>query len=527
METQENSKSIMPPHVPADILTRNIVNSEQFQNMLKKLADKKYNINHVTKENLKDLEEALDAPSPEFHALQAYINAIDRFERQGSEREKEINQKTDGIFNRLAGLNFDHPRTNRSFPASGGGSMAPPLAAPGTTHQSKQRGHLSVEEAETMLLKTSLIKGRSFSSQTMFGMHPIFQVNRDCQESMEILFPNSQRPYEANEEMTTHSTYADKLEAHKLDVLVEFGVSYFIGLKGSYGKAQVKTEENSSTRVTCTAKHLYPRRYFQLIPLLKQGFLQVHPEFQLAIEQLVNSPTREGLLQLYDDYGHCVTKEATLGASVITTCSKTVSSHAEAEQAKGEFKVACSIGVPITETLALKLGGGRSKGDETNEGKGRKNEWSVSTAKVISLNHDALNLANLQKDPATALGEKGADPSAWAVIEFTEYMPLHDMLDYMKGPTKAEFLEKVPWALRKTEDSEYKGWINVDGRNGKGVRSWADGDVYDGEWKDDKMHGKGERRYANGEVYDGEWKDDERNGKGVLRWTNGDVYDGE
>ena len=31
------------------------------------------------------------------------------------------------------------------------------------------------------------------------------------------------------------------------------------------------------------------------------------------------------------------------------------------------------------------------------------------------------------------------------------------------------------------------------------------GDVYEGQWKDEKMHGKGVYTYHNGDQYDGEW----------------------
>ncbi len=43
----------------------------------------------------------------------------------------------------------------------------------------------------------------------------------------------------------------------------------------------------------------------------------------------------------------------------------------------------------------------------------------------------------------------------------------------------------------------------------------ADGEKYDGGWKDGKEHGQGEYTSADGQKYDGEWKDGEQNGKGV------------
>ena len=50
---------------------------------------------------------------------------------------------------------------------------------------------------------------------------------------------------------------------------------------------------------------------------------------------------------------------------------------------------------------------------------------------------------------------------------------------------------------------------------------YANGDILDGEWKDDLKHGRGYSRTANGE-YSGEWKDNLRNGGGTYRWANGD-----
>lgn len=43
---------------------------------------------------------------------------------------------------------------------------------------------------------------------------------------------------------------------------------------------------------------------------------------------------------------------------------------------------------------------------------------------------------------------------------------------------------------------------------GKGKLTHADGDVYEGEWEDDKANGKGVYRHKNGAVFDGMWKDD-------------------
>jgi hypothetical protein len=38
---------------------------------------------------------------------------------------------------------------------------------------------------------------------------------------------------------------------------------------------------------------------------------------------------------------------------------------------------------------------------------------------------------------------------------------------------------------------------------------------------EDIMEGKGVLTYANGAIYDGEWKDGNRDGKGVYTWADG------
>ena len=44
-------------------------------------------------------------------------------------------------------------------------------------------------------------------------------------------------------------------------------------------------------------------------------------------------------------------------------------------------------------------------------------------------------------------------------------------------------------------------------RMARELASGSDGDIYDGEWKDDKQHGKGTFKWPHGDMYEGEWKD--------------------
>ena len=48
----------------------------------------------------------------------------------------------------------------------------------------------------------------------------------------------------------------------------------------------------------------------------------------------------------------------------------------------------------------------------------------------------------------------------------------------------------------------------------KGIFTWPNGDIYEGELKDDKRNGFGINIYNDGRRYEGEWKNDKINGKG-------------
>jgi hypothetical protein len=77
----------------------------------------------------------------------------------------------------------------------------------------------------------------------------------------------------------------------------------------------------------------------------------------------------------------------------------------------------------------------------------------------------------------------------------------------------------------------YEGILVKGKKNGKGIMIYAtqatgNGDVYDGDFKDDKKEGNGKMTYANGDIYDGDFKDDKKEGKGKMTYANGDVYDG-
>ena len=44
--------------------------------------------------------------------------------------------------------------------------------------------------------------------------------------------------------------------------------------------------------------------------------------------------------------------------------------------------------------------------------------------------------------------------------------------------------------------------------HGRGIFYHVDGDIYDGDWEEDKANGYGVYQHANGTKYSGEWLDD-------------------
>jgi len=70
----------------------------------------------------------------------------------------------------------------------------------------------------------------------------------------------------------------------------------------------------------------------------------------------------------------------------------------------------------------------------------------------------------------------------------------------------------------------YDGYWKDDKRHGEGENTSANGDVYDGYWRGDKMHGEGKMTYADGSVYEGNWKDDKPNRKSFAKVLVSEVF---
>lgn len=73
---------------------------------------------------------------------------------------------------------------------------------------------------------------------------------------------------------------------------------------------------------------------------------------------------------------------------------------------------------------------------------------------------------------------------------------------------------------------ESKAAPNVVPQDGFGVYRYANGAVYEGEWRGGRKHGRGIYRTSDGESYNGEWVNGKRHGQGTLTCVNGTQYEG-
>ena len=80
---------------------------------------------------------------------------------------------------------------------------------------------------------------------------------------------------------------------------------------------------------------------------------------------------------------------------------------------------------------------------------------------------------------------------------------------------------------RKDSNGTYTGsWLPTGKYDGYGKLVMNSGDVYEGNWKNNKRHGQGKYTYSNGEWYSGNWVNGVSQGKGEFHYKNGNVYRG-
>lgn len=78
--------------------------------------------------------------------------------------------------------------------------------------------------------------------------------------------------------------------------------------------------------------------------------------------------------------------------------------------------------------------------------------------------------------------------------------------------------------------ASYRGEFKAGKKHGRGVKRWANGDRYEGEFVEERIEGFGTYVFGRGrwagETYTGAYRAGRRHGHGVYRWASGDVYAG-
>jgi S1-C subfamily serine protease len=75
--------------------------------------------------------------------------------------------------------------------------------------------------------------------------------------------------------------------------------------------------------------------------------------------------------------------------------------------------------------------------------------------------------------------------------------------------------------------NKYVGGFKDNNKHGQGTYTWASGNKYVGEWKDGKRHGQGTSIWIDGKKYVGGFKYDKQHGQGTYTWADGAKYVGE
>ena len=73
----------------------------------------------------------------------------------------------------------------------------------------------------------------------------------------------------------------------------------------------------------------------------------------------------------------------------------------------------------------------------------------------------------------------------------------------------------------------YEGDWKNDNRTGKGIYYFKSGNRYEGDFKNGKKEGKGIFYYNNGNRYEGDFKNDKYEGKGIFYFNNRDRQMGD
>lgn len=76
--------------------------------------------------------------------------------------------------------------------------------------------------------------------------------------------------------------------------------------------------------------------------------------------------------------------------------------------------------------------------------------------------------------------------------------------------------------IRNLEEDEKEEFI----QHGRGIQVWPNGAQYDGLWNEGKIEGQGRLIHCNGDIIEGEFKNDKANGYAKFSKSHGLTYEG-
>ena len=95
------------------------------------------------------------------------------------------------------------------------------------------------------------------------------------------------------------------------------------------------------------------------------------------------------------------------------------------------------------------------------------------------------------------------------------------------APTNAAAPTAAPGPATSRAAPAPRAGLESKGLSGQVQVKLDNGDVFEGQMLDGKRNGKGRMVWANGQSYDGDWRDNVAVGEGALVFVNGDRYQGE
>ena len=143
-----------------------------------------------------------------------------------------------------------------------------------------------------------------------------------------------------------------------------------------------------------------------------------------------------------------------------------------------------------------------------------------------SLNPPIVIAARVQRKTTDSNKKESSQPNK--PINNTKYAA--KKVDVMKGEDSIhEADDSTLDSMRHSylKEGVFEGNLVHKMRHGNGKMTYYSGEIYEGDWKDDKWHGVGTFKWPNGDVYFGNFANSKRNGQGTLILTSGAKYEGE